>query len=197
MAENNVFQRYTNTDINLENRVGEIGEPGGANYSLTLTLTPELIELNREVGVRLKALRNGLPLANQQIFITSSDQLIGLVPDTIFTDENGEAAFGILSLAVGSAELSATMTVSGVTYESNVVTLTVFEFQAPENYDATGYGKITFSVEPMIADAVMPRVQRLSDAEQTRKYPGDTGLFHAHWFANATVTFIPKSMLTT
>ncbi len=83
------------------------------------------------------------------------------------------------------------MVVDGTTYNSNVVTLIVATVEPPEDYGATGYGRVVLSVENPLASAMIPRVQRLSDQEQRRKHPTDTGLSRVGSYENLEVTFLP------
>src|SRR5690606_6567512 len=101
------------------------------------------------------------------------------IPTSVTTVGNGTASFQIVGVSLGSATLSASMVIDGATYNSNQVTFSVITLDAPEDYNATGYGRVILSVENQLAAAMIPRVQRLSHQEQIRKHPTDTGLSRA------------------
>lgn len=211
----NIFPRY-NPDgtLNIEGRLppaptpapgpapGPSPSPGPSpgpapvsTYTLSMLMNPQQVQVSQATTVTLKAQYNGLPLTDQTISVTSTNQAIGLVPSSIVTNSAGEALFSIIGLNVGTATISASMLVPGATVSANSVVLTVTDFEAPENYAATGLGRVTFSVESAMVTALYPKLQRLSDSDQQRRSPGDDGLKWAYYFAGATITFIPKELL--
>ena len=86
------------------------------------------------------------------------------------------------------------MTIDGTVYEADDIEVEVTEPDAAENYDATGYGRVVMTIESPIANAMTPRIERLSHAEQSRLYPGDTGLSRLAKYENATIVFVPKEL---
>ncbi len=189
----NLFNRLNGGSINLDGRDASLdtGGTGGDTYSLTITRAPASLEIGQAVTVTVSARFNGAPISGQVVAIASTNEVIGAVPDDVTTGGNGDFIFQIVAVSLGTAILSASMVIGGTTYNSNQVTFSVITQEAPENYDATGYGRVVLSVENPLAQAMIPRVQRLSNQEQIRKYPTDTGLHRVASYENLEVTFLP------
>ena len=193
----NVFDRLTGTAINLDGRDGPLEDDPGTpedEYTLVLTIVPLLFEPGAQTSVLILASKNGLTLPSQLVSIATDNAAVGVVPAEVTTSTDGGVQFGIIGLDEGSATISASMDVAGVIYNATPVEITVAEQSAPEDYDATGYGRVILSCESPLANALQAKVQRLSHAEQKRKYPGDDGLIWATHFESATITIVPKAL---
>ncbi len=190
--EINVFDRFNNADINLDGRYGPFTtDPQQDTYTLSVSLFPAQLEIGQATQVAIQARVNGLPVVGQTIQIETSDANVGLVPTEVYTGAEGLVVFQVIALALGAATITASMVVDGVTYPSNGAVFTVTTLDAPEDYDATGYGQVILSIESPLANALQARVQRLSNQEQIRKYPTDTGLHRLSSYENLEVTFLP------
>ena len=189
MAEQ-IFPRNTGTQINIETRQQDASV--GLPYQLVMTLSPGTIEVDGQTIVRFRATLNGVPIEGfTNIHVENTNPTVAVAPD-VFALLNGVGQFAMIGLAEGTTSVSASMVISGITYASNSATITVDDRDLTENYAATGYGKIVADIEPAIAAALVPRVERLSHEEQQIKYPGDDGLKWATHFSTATVTFVPR-----
>ena len=192
----NVFVRH-NADgsINLDGRTVSLG--GGtdvAGYSLTLTIAPAQFELGKAAVVTVRARRDGLPIVGQPVDLASDNGSIIAVAASVTTYTDGNSVFSIVAANLGSATISASMTIDGEVYNAASIEVTITTPDAPENYDATGYGRVSMTIESPIANAMVPMVERLSHAEQSRLYPGDTGLSRLAKYENATIVFVPKEL---
>lgn len=193
---NNIFDRYNpDGSVNLDGRTEPLG--GGtdvAGYSLTMTIAPAQFELGRSAVVTVRARQDGVPIPDQVVDLASDNGSIVAVASTVTTATDGNSVFSIVGAALGSATISASMTIAGTTYDAVDIEVTVTAPDAPENYDATGYGRVSMTIESPIANAMTPQVDRLSHAEQSRLYPGDTGLSRLAKYENATIVFVPKGL---
>lgn len=187
----NVFDRLKNGRVNLDGRdtTLDTGEPGGSSYTLTLTLAPLTVQIGQAATLTIRARKDGQPIPNQVVSLSGTNSAVGVVPSSVTT--NGDYLLQIIALSLGTSTISASMVVDGTTYNSNTVGFVVATVEPPENYDATGYGQVVLSVESPLANAMIPRVQRLSDQEQKRKHPTDTGLSRLSSYENLEVTFLP------
>jgi hypothetical protein len=180
---------------NLDGVTQSIGEPPGPpipDYEVVLTLGPLQREPGQASTLHVEVRLNDLRATGQfTIVLTSTDQQVAPLPSSILTDSQGVAVMEVLAVGVGSTTISATVTINSVVYTSNQATLIVITQQTRENYDATGYGVIRASLESTLSRGLFPNPQRLSHEEQDRKYPGDTGLRRAAYFANAELVFMP------
>lgn len=193
----NVFPRYTGTAINLDGRDGTIEtDPGGtANlYTLEVVVSPLQLEPGGTGSITVKVRKDGLAIVSQSVAIATSNS--GVIPVTtpVYTSTIGNATFSFISGSVGSATISASMVIDGVTYTSNVALVTVSTIVPPLDPTYTGYGRVVATVESPLANAMRGRLQRLSHEEQLRKFPDDDGLSFATHFETATITVVPKAL---
>lgn len=187
----NVFDRLKDGAINVDGRDGSL-DSGADGYSIVLTIAPATVEPGALFDVTVRARKNGDPIADQTIGINTTSSTPGDPPASVQTDAAGDARFAIIADAVGTATLTATMVIDGVTYTSNSVQITVSSITPPVDADATGHGRVLLNIENPLAGALLPKPQRLSDQEQRRKHPGDTGLSRVGSYENLKVTFIPS-----
>jgi len=192
----NLFDRLNpDGSVSLDGRTESLG--GGTDvggYSLTLTIAPAEFEIGKAAVVTVLARLNGIPIVDQVIDLASDNGSVIAVASTVTTYTDGNSVFSIVGATVGSATISASMTIDGETYNATSIEVTITTPDAPENYDATGYGRVSMTIESPIANAMVPRVERLSHAEQSRLYPGDTGLSRLAKYENATIVFVPKEL---
>lgn len=186
----NIFERYTGDAYNLDGRHETVA--GTDTYALSITLAPAQIQVGAAALVTITARKNGQALAGQSVSVSSNAPSVTDVPSSVTTNESGVAVFEVIAFAIGAAQITASMVVDGNTVPSNAVFLAVVTVDAPEDYDATGYGQIVLSVEGPLAHAMQARVQRLSHQEQIRKFPTDTGLSRLSSYENTEVTFLPN-----
>lgn len=192
----NLFDRLNpDGSVSLDGRTESLG--GGtdvAGYALTLAIAPVEFELGKSAVVTVRARQDGVPIVDQVIDLASDNGSVIAVASTVTTYTDGNSVFSIVGATVGSATISASMTIDGTVYNATSIEVTVTTPDAPENYDATGYGRVSMTIESPIANAMVPRVERLSHAEQSRLYPGDTGLSRLAKYENATIVFVPKEL---
>lgn len=192
----NLFDRLNpDGSVSLDGRTESLG--GGtdvAGYALTLAIAPVEFELGKSAVVTVRARQDGVPIVDQVIDLASDNGSVIAVASTVTTYTDGNSVFSIVGATVGSATISASMTIDGTVYNAASIEVTVTTPDAPENYDATGYGRVSITIESPIANAMVPRVERLSHAEQSRLYPGDTGLSRLAKYENATIVFVPKEL---
>lgn len=192
----NLFDRLNpDGSVSLDGRTESLG--GGTDvggYSLTLTIAPAEFEIGKAAVVTVLARLNGIPIVDQVIDLASDNGSVIAVASTVTTYTDGNSVFSIVGATVGSATISASMTIDGEVYNAASIEVTITTPDAPENYDATGYGRVSITIESPIANAMVPRVERLSHAEQSRLYPGDTGLSRLAKYENATIVFVPKEL---
>jgi len=192
----NLFDRLNpDGSVSLDGRTESLG--GGTDvggYSLTLTIAPAEFEIGKAAVVTVLARLNGIPIVDQVIDLASDNGSVIAVASTVTTYTDGNSVFSIVGATVGSATISASMTIDGEVYNAASIEVTITTPDAPENYDATGYGRVSMTIESPIANAMVPRVERLSHAEQSRLYPGDTGLSRLAKYENATIVFVPKEL---
>lgn len=192
----NLFNRVNGDgSINLDGRTDPLdGGPTAAGYSLTLSIAPVQFELGRSAVVTVRARRDGLPIADQVVSLSSDNGSVIAVPATVTTYTDGNSVFSIVGAALGSASIGASMTIGGTVYPATAIEVTIASPDAPEDYDATGFGRVSMTIESPIANAMAPNVVRLSHAEQQRLYPGDTGLSRLAKYENVTIVFVPKEL---
>jgi hypothetical protein len=202
LGEINLFNRLTlqNQYYNLDGRSDELdegSEPVPDAYVLTLTVTPGILEVGQGATVIVTFTKNGLPVDARTIDIENDSPTVVGVPTEWDTNTAGQAVFSLTALSVGTALISAsTFGDEGEIVESNSLEFPVVLYEPNENYAATGYGKVIVKIENPLANAVFPRVQRLSNAEQRRKYPGDTGLARmALYEGEYEIVFMPRFLL--
>ena len=192
----NLFDRLNpDGSVSLDGRTESLG--GGTDvggYSLTLTIAPAEFEIGKAAVVTVLARLNGIPIVDQVIDLASDNGSVIAVASTVTTYTDGNSVFSIVGATVGSATISASMTIDGEVYNAASIEVTITTPDAPENYDATGYGRVSMTIESPIANAIVPMVERLSHAEQSRLYPGDTGLSRLAKYENATIVFVPKEL---
>jgi len=192
----NLFDRLNpDGSVSLDGRTESLG--GGTDvggYSLTLTIAPAEFEIGKAAVVTVLARLNGIPIVDQVIDLASDNGSVIAVASTVTTYTDGNSVFSIVGATVGSATISASMTIDGEVYNAASIEVTITTPDAPENYDATGYGRVSMTIESPIANAMVPMVERLSHAEQSRLYPGDTGLSRLAKYENATIVFVPKEL---
>ena len=192
----NLFDRLNpDGSVSLDGRTESLG--GGTDvggYSLTLTIAPAEFEIGKAAVVTVLARLNGIPIVDQVIDLASDNGSVIAVASTVTTYTDGNSVFSIVGATVGSATISASMMIDGEVYNAASIEVTITTPDAPENYDATGYGRVSMTIESPIANAMVPMVERLSHAEQSRLYPGDTGLSRLAKYENATIVFVPKEL---
>jgi hypothetical protein len=188
-----LIDRLSGSSINLGDRV-TTGTPTVV-YTLTLTISPVSLQPSQVATVTVRSFQDGAALAGQFVSLTSSDTAVGTVPTTVTTSTGGAASFQIVAETIGTTTISASMVVDGDTYAAIPIVLTVSDQAGPEDYDATGHGRVTLVIESALANAMVPRIQRLSHQEQTRKYPGDTGLSRLTMYETKEIVFVPKALL--
>lgn len=195
----NVFDRTKNGAINLDGRDGTLDgggqQPGEDSYSLTLSIAPAQVQPGAAATVTVQARRNGQPVVGQSVSIFGSDSSVGPVPASVSTSTAGNAIFQIVGGDLGSTTISASMEIDGITYSSTPVVLSVSEQAAPDDFSATGLGQVTLVIESSLANAMAPRIQRLSHQEQTRKFPNDTGLKRLTMYETKELVFVPKALM--
>ena len=193
----NIFRTVSGAGgYNLDGVTQSLGEPPGPpvpEYEILLTLSPTQREPGQGATLRIEIRLNDQPVDEQfTITLLSSDQQVAPVPNSVITDSRGIVLMEVLAFGIGSATISATSVIDGITYASNEVGLIVISGDVSENYDATGCGTIHLSLESTLSRGIYPQPERLSHEEQVRKYNGiDTGLSRVAQFANMELIFFP------
>jgi len=193
MAEN-IVPRYSGSEINIEPR--NEGAVTVLPYRIVLTANPPRFPVGGVTEMLFYVTLNDVPFANDlTIVVRNTNPLLGNTPVSIVAQGGtGIARFSIIGLTEGVTTISGEATISGLSYTSNPVTIGTNEAEINENYGATGYGQVTFSLEPNIAVSLTPRIERLSHEEQKAKYPGDDSLKWASYFGAVDVVFIHKDV---
>lgn len=190
----NIFDRFNGPGVNLSTRdpdANDVNDPN--NFKLAITIWPGRVEVGDYANLKVSLTKTGgQGLADVRVNLISSDQNLAALPASVFTTSDGTSVISVVTKITGSANIYATANIGGTVKTSNIIQLSAYAYDPPENYGATGYGRIQFTIEPVFANALYPKIQRLSDAEQLRKYPYDQGLRFAMFFADVPVTFIPK-----
>lgn len=181
--------------INLDGRYQEVIDQviPADTYRLVFTVSPLVIQPGASALVRVWALKNGLPLSNQEVAFQSDTPAVVQVADQLFLDQGGFGEYSIIGEDSGTATITATMVVDGKTVPGeSAIVFTVVEIEPPEIYVGRGLGRVVFTSESPLANALHAKPERLSHAEQMRKYPGDRGLEYASSYEQGTtVTFLP------
>lgn len=188
----NLFDRLKGGRINLDGRDSTLdtGDPGESQYALTLQLAPAQVQIGQAATVVVRVRKDATGFS-QLVTLSGTDDSVGATPASVMTNASGDYIFQVIGATLGTTTISASMVVDGQTYNSNSVTFIVATMEPPIDYGATGYGRVILSVENPLAAAMIPRVQRLSDQEQRRKHPTDTGLSRVASYENLEIEFLP------
>lgn len=193
----NISDRYSGPSIRISDRAAETEEVSGS-YTLVIEVAPSRLNITGLGALVARARLNGAPVVGVEVALSSSDPAVVPLPASILTSTDGNALTNFTALALGSATLSASISpiVDGepILVEADDVVVVVADGQADDNYDATGYGSIRITLESPLANALYPQVVRLSDADQQRLFPGDTGLKRVARYESLQVTFMPAWM---
>lgn len=163
-----------------------------SEYQLVLAITPLLAEPGGAVLVQILVTHEGEGYGGQVVTLYTSDPGVGDIPATVTTAADGRAVFSIIGIMIGTATIAASMVAGGAVHTSNTVAFAIAQIEEPEDYDATGYGSVVLVIESALANALTPKVQRLSHQEQERNFPGDTGLRRLSFYETAEIVFLPK-----
>lgn len=191
MPDFRIRPRLSGGQPNIEGRLTDLPTPAD-EYELQITVAPSRFQVGDSALVTFTATRNGAPYGNVPVAVLIDNPLVGDVPADILLASDGRATFTFVGEAEGDAGLRGRLDVDDLEVFSPTAPIEVFAITPPINYNMQGWGRVVMTCENPFANALTPRLERMSHEEQLRTYGNDRGLEYATAFENETVVFLPK-----